>query len=120
MEGKALLKGFVKLSELNNDDMLLVGEDYVISKEDFIKEIREHEGKEIYTTTVYKANINARSMLDSAIECEANNMYEDWDWDIWNDITETDIAELQNILDRILSGDRNISYMADKRVEIDI
>ena len=110
----------LKLSELKKDDMLLFGECDVMSKEDFLKEIQEHEGKEIYTTTVYKANINARSMLDSAIECEADNMYEDWDYDIWNDITETDIAELQNILDKILSRSNNVSYMADKKVEIDI
>lgn len=110
----------LKLSELKKDDMLLVGECDVMSKEDFLKEIQEHEGKEIYTTTIYKANINARSMLDSAIECEADNMYEDWDYDIWNDITETDIAELQNILDKILSRSNNVSYMADKKVEVDI
>lgn len=110
----------LKLSELKKDDMLLVGECDVLSKEDFLKEIQEHEGKEIYTTTEYKANIDARSMLDSAIECEADNMYEEWDCDILNDITETDISELQKILDKILSRSNNTTYMADKKVEIDI
>lgn len=115
-----MLKGFVKLSELNNDDMLLVGENYVISKEDFIKEIHEHTGEEVYITKEYRASINAKDMLEDAIVCEADNMYEDWESDIWGDIREEDIDELQNILDRILSRDRNISYIAYKRVEIDI
>ena len=109
----------IKLSELKNDDMLLVGENFVISKEDFVKEIHEYTGKEVYTTTEYRASIDAKDMLESAIDCEASNMYEDWEYDIWGDISEEDIDELQNILDRIFSSGRNISYIANKRVEID-
>ena len=115
-----MFKGVIKLSYLKNDEMLLVGDNLVISKEDYLKEMKEHEGKEVYLTLEYKANINARSMLDSAIECEADNMYEDWDNNIWDDITETDITELQNILDKILSRSNNVSYLAYQRVEIDI
>lgn len=110
----------VKLSELKDDDILLVGEDLVISKEDFIKEIKEHIGKEVYTTIEYRASIDARDMLDSAIECESQEMYEDWDCDIWNDITKEDIREIQLILNRIFNRSDNISYRADKRVEMDI
>ena len=110
----------VKLSELNNDDMLLVGENLVISKEDFVKEIKEHKDKEVYTTTKYRASIDARSMLEDAIECESQEMYEYWEYDIWNDITKEDIREIQLILNRIFNRDSNISYRADKRVEIDI
>lgn len=110
----------IKLSELKNDEMLLVGENLVIEKEDFVKEIEEHGGKEVYTTTEYRASINAKDMLESAIDCEASNMYEDWEYDIWGDISEEDINGLQNILNRILNGSRNISYIADKKVEIDI
>ncbi|MBS6504680.1 MAG: GTP-binding protein [Clostridium sp.] len=110
----------IKLSELKNDDMLLVGENLVISKEDFVKKIKEHEGKEVYTTTEYKASIDAKDMLESAIDCEASNMYEDWEYDVWDDITEEDINELQNVIDRILGESRNIAYIADSKVEIDI
>ncbi len=110
----------IKLSELKNDEMLLVGENLVIEKEDFVKEIEEHGGKEVYTTTEYRASINAKDMLESAIDCEASNMYEDWEYDIWEDISEEDINELQNILNRILNGSRNISYISDKKIEIDI
>ncbi|MBS6504195.1 MAG: GTP-binding protein [Clostridium sp.] len=108
----------VKLSELKSDEMLLVGENLVVEKEDFVKEIEEHRGKEVYTTTVYRAHINAKSMLEDAISSEADNMYEDWEDDIWNDIDKEDIKELQNVVDKILKG--HISYIADKRVEIDI
>lgn len=110
----------VKLSELNDDVMLLVGEDNVMSKDDFVKEIQEHIGEKVYTTIEYKANIDAEDMLDSAIECESQNMYEDWDYEIWREINEVDIQQLQRILDKILSRSKNISYIADKKVEIDI
>lgn len=110
----------IKLSELKNDDMLLVGENFVISKEDFVKELTEHTGEKVYTTTEYKANINAKNMLECAIDCEASNMYEDWEYDIWDDISEQDITELQNIVDKILNSSRSICYIADKEVEIDI
>lgn len=113
-----MLKSFVKLSELNDDEMLLVGENLVIEKEDFIKEIKEHRGKEVYTTTEYRPSINAKRMLEDAIEREADNMYEDWEDNIWNDIDKEHIKEIQNVVDKILKG--YISYLADKRVEIDI
>ena len=118
VEDKDMFEGVIKLSELKNDEMLLVGENLVIEKEDFVEEIEEHRGKEVYTTTEYRANINAKSMLEDAISYEADNMYEDWEEDIWNDISDEDINELQNVIDRILKG--HISYITDKRVEIDI
>ena len=118
VEDKDMFKGVIKLSELKNNEMLLVGENLVIDKEDFVKEIENHRGKEVYTTTEYRPSINAKEMLEDAIECEADNMYEDWEEDIWNDIDEEDIKELQNVVDKILKG--HISYIPDKRVEIDI
>lgn len=110
----------IKLSELKNENMLLVGENIIISKEDYINEIQEHIGKQVYTTTEYRASIDAKSMLEDAIESESQEMYEDWEYDVWDDITEEDIKELQNILDRILSRSSNVFYTADKKVEIDI
>ncbi|WP_294186377.1 GTP-binding protein [uncultured Clostridium sp.] len=110
----------IKLSELKNDDMLLVGENLIISKEDYVNEIQEHRGEEVYTTTKYIVGIDARRMLEDAIECEADMMYEDWEDDVWHDIAEEDIEEIQNILDKILSRSRNISYIIDKKVEVDI
>ena len=119
--GVEKMKTIIKLSELNNEDMLLVGENLVISKEDYIKEMHEHEGEEVYTTTQHKANVDARDMLESALECEANdNMYEDWLNDVLHDIRDSDIEKLQVIVDDILSRSANISYQADKEVEIDV
>ena len=115
-----MFKSTVKLSELNNDDMLLVGENLVIGKEDYIKEMHEHEGEEVYTTKEYKAGIDAKSMLEDAIECEADHMYDDWDYDIWDDVTEDDIEQLQDVVNKILSRSENVSYIADKKVEIDL
>ena len=112
----------VKLSELKDNEMLLIDDDYnsIMSKEDYLGDLESYKGYEVYTTTEYRASIDAKYMLESEIECEASNMYEDWEYDVWDDITEEDINELQRIVDRILSGSRNISYIADKRVEIDI
>lgn len=112
----------VKLSELKNEDILLVGEDCVMTKEDYIREtqIQGPIYREVYTTKEYKANIDARNMLNNAIEYESDNMYEDWDYCVKEDVTEADIAELQSILDRILSRRKNTSYLPDEEVEIDI
>ncbi|MGY5237904.1 GTP-binding protein [Clostridium tertium] len=112
----------IKLSELKDNEMLLIDDDYnsIMSKEDYLEDLESYKGYEVYTTTEYRANINAKYMLESAIECEADNMYEDWETDIWDDINEEDIEKLQKIVNRILSGNRNISYIANKRVEIDI
>lgn len=112
----------IKLSELKNEDMLLVGEDCVMTKEEYIRET-QIEGpiyREVYTTKEYKANICARDMINNAIECEADNMYEDWGYSVKEDVTEADIAELQNIIHRILSRRKNVSYLPDEEVEIDI
>lgn len=112
----------IKLSELNNNQLLFVGEDCVMSKEDYIKEIQIQGPiyREVYTAKEYRPNINAKSMLDRIIESEAANMYEDWENSIREDITETDIAELQNVLDKIFSSRKNVSYVPDEEVEIDI
>lgn len=108
-----------KLSELKDTDILLVGED-ITEKEELLNDWEYYKGKEIYTTKQYKANISAEDMLDNALECEYQNMYESWYEEVWKDVTETDIKDLQSILDRILSRSKNIAYIEDKKVEIDI
>lgn len=110
----------VKLSDLANDEMLLVGENLVISKEDFLKEKNEYDGENVWTTKEHYARIDARHMLEDAIELEGQEMYEDWDSDIWNDITKDDIRDLQLILNRIFNRSSNVSYIADNKVEIDL
>lgn len=115
----------IKLSELKNDDRLVVdiGTYYlVISKENYIRNIKKFEGKEVFTTKQYKASINAKDMLEKAIDYEASNMYKGWKYDIWDNITEEDINELQNVINKIfdkIGKYINTAYSADKKVEID-
>jgi len=110
----------VKLSTLQDDAELMIGDYLVLDKKCFLQEIQEHKGQPVYTTREYSAHIDAKSMLDRAIECEADNMYEDWRYDVANDITDKDILELQHIVDKILNRVDIVTYKADKKVEIDV
>ena len=117
----------IKLSELKDDEMLLVGET-VMSKSDLLNELADNKScdiknPEVFTTIKYNAHIDANDMLDSALEYEyQNNMYEDWYPNVCDSITEEDIKELQAIVDRILERNKeyNISYQANEQVEIDM
>ncbi|MDK0667363.1 hypothetical protein REO35_04400 [Clostridium perfringens] len=64
-----------KLSELKDEDMLIV-DGYVMSKEDFLNDFKFYKNKvdKVYTTTQYKANVNAEYMLEDALEREYNNI----------------------------------------------
>lgn len=114
-----------KLSELKDEDMLIV-DGYVMSKEDFLNDFEFYKNKadRVYTTTQYKAHIDANDMLEDAFEKEYdNNMYEGWFDNIVSDVTEEDIKELQDIVDRILARNEstNICYIEeDEKVEIDL
>lgn len=112
-----------KLSELKDEDMLLV-DGYVVSKEDFIRDFKYYKSiaDRVYTTTQYKAHIDAKDMLEDAFEREYDNMYEGWLENIEQDVTEDDIKELQKVVDRILARNEstNICYIEDEKVEIDL
>ncbi|EDT14237.1 hypothetical protein [Clostridium perfringens] len=119
-----------KLSEIKNDDMLIIKNtgsgDIVLSKDelvqnlDYYRETSNNLEENIYTTIQYKANIQALDMLEIAIDNESENMYECWDFDIKRAITDDDIEEIQNIIDRILSKGSNISYIENEKVEFDL
>ena len=101
----------MKLSEIKDDEMLLVNE-RVMSKEDLLNELADNKScgiknPEVYTTRQYQAKLDVKDIMESAIENEYQNMFEDWDQDIWNDITEDDIKNIQIVLDRILERRRN-------------
>lgn len=110
-----------KLSELKDEDMLMVGDD-VISKEDLLEDWEYYKDKEVFTTIKYYAGIDAFDMLESTFEYESDEMYEEWFDKIMEDITEKDIEEIQSILDRILARNkqRNFCYVEDEKIEIDI
>lgn len=113
-----------KLSELKDEDMIIVNGYDVVSKEDFLNDFEFYKNKanRVYTTTQYKANVNAEYMLEDALEREYNNMYEDWFDHILNDVTEEDVKDLQKVVDRILARSKptNICYLEDEKVEIDL
>lgn len=115
-----------KLSELKDDEVLLINDELALTKKEFLEDFptqEDREGCEVYTTVEYHAYLNARDILNKAIEDEAcDKMYDEWMDKIHNDITEDDVKEFQDILDRILLRNvkQNISYQADKEVEIDI
>jgi len=116
----------MKLSELKYDEVLLVNEK-VMSKLDLLNELAENKScgiknPKVYTTRQYQANLDAKDIMESAIEHEYQNMYEDWYDRILNDITEEDIKDMQIVLDRILERNKenNISYEGIELVEIDI
>ncbi|GAA0123015.1 MAG: GTP-binding protein [Clostridium argentinense] len=114
----------IKLSELDNSEILVVGNDYqLMTKEELIKNIDKFNETPVYTLGIYHAILNARDILNSAIKNEeSRNMYEDWSNLIWNDITDEDIEQIQSILNRILKKNpkQNIACYQDKQVEIDI
>ena len=113
----------IKLSKLKDDEMLIVdmgSYGHVISKEDYLNEIEEYRGCKVYTSNKYKASIDALDMIESAIEREYQNMYEDWDIEIRQDTSKEDIEDIQIVLDRILSRSDNISYTEKEQVEIDM
>lgn len=115
----------IKLSELKDDENLLINNELVLTKKQFLEDFptqEDREGCEVYTTVKYNAYLNARNILNEAIEDEASdNMYNEWLDKIHNDITEDDVKAFQDILDRILLRNvkQNISYQADKEIKID-
>ena len=116
----------IKLSELKDDEMLLVN-NILMSKADFLQvkdtDTYKSEKLEIYTTKPYcEARFYAKQMLDYAISELSFNMYPNWQDSINRDITDEDINDIQIVLDKIINKnkERNISYQSDVEVEIDI
>jgi len=113
----------IKLSKLK-DDTKVVDESLNLV---YVKDVKEDlqyfkdAGKKLYTTTEYQASLDARDILESAIENENDNMYEDWDEGILVDIIDEDIAKIQTVLDDILSRDKeqNIAYIQGQEIEVD-
>lgn len=112
-----------KLSELENEDIVIDEHGEVYSVEEVRTSIEQfkEEDRQFYTTTEYHASIDARVMLESAIESEyENQMYEDWDEKILEDITDKDIEKIQVILDDIFSRSevQNTAYYENEKIDI--
>ena len=92
------------------------------NSEGVINDLTYFKDKEIYIAEEYTASLDAADILDSAIENEADNMYEDWDESINADIIDSDVEKIQKVLDEILERNKgvNISCEQGKLIEIDI
>ena len=115
----------VKLSELKDDVKVIDGNSSVYDVEEIKIDLKWWKNKavKLYTTTEYHANIDARDMLESAIESEySNDMYDDWDESILRDITDEDVKKIQDVLDEIFSRNKsqNIAYCQGEEIEIDL
>ena len=114
----------IKLSELK-DDVIVVDENNRIYTVEEVKNDLKYfrdKSKGLYTTTEYHASIDARSMLEDALEYEYDNMYEDWYERVKDDITDEDVQKMQAVFDEILSrsGDQNIAYYQNEEIEVDL
>ena len=123
-----------KLSELKDTDKVIVNNEIIMTKSELIDEIvlgmsgglsmfGVDNIETVYSAKEsYRARLDARDMLEQAIENEADNMYEDWEDYIWADIELGDIKDMQLILDDIMSRNAqcNIAYEADEELELDL
>lgn len=119
MLNKEREKVMIKLSELK-DDVILMDENQNIYEAKEVKNDTSIDGK-LYTTMEYQAGIDARRMLENAIENECDNMYEDWEECILDDVTDGDIEKLQAVLDDIFNRaqEQNIAYYQDEEVDME-
>ena len=112
----------IKLSELKDDEVLIVNNELMLTKAEFLNNnTKEDKDIKIYTTNKYVLRLDAKDVLYDVLDGESKNMYSKWRDNIQEDINEDDIRDLQDILDRILerNKDFNVSYSADREVQID-
>lgn len=87
-----------------------------------LKYFTDDEDIKLYTVTKQHANIDAANLINEALDSVyENGMHEDWDEIIKQDVTEEDVQRVQAVFDELFSkgGDQNITYYADKEIEID-
>lgn len=112
----------VRLSDLKpTDEVYIVSDSFsgVAPVSEILEDINSYKSSSLYVAVKHHASLDAKDMLNDAIENECyDNMYEDWDKDIKADITKEDIADIQKVLDRILSRSANIAYEAGAPIKI--
>ena len=117
----------LKLSEL--DDAAELGredQNTIYTVADLKREIIElgephHLYDDWYTVIPQKWRPDAKYMLESYIENEYQEMYEDWDERAMDCITDEVARQIQAILDKAFSSGHATDYWTfDKKVEIDI
>ena len=113
----------MKLSNLKDDDMLLVVNtisyiEYLITVKGFknlyLLQCPNNKQLEIYSTKTVYANFKAKRMLNKTIK--------HWDIGVWNNIKKEYVNDIQIILDKIVADNPSdyVAHIKDKFIEIDI
>lgn len=118
----------LKLSELADDVELSVEETstvYTVAelKREILELGESHHNTPNWCTVVRQRWLpSANNMLDTYIENEHQDLYEDWDERAWDIVVEHDLEKkIQSLLDEAFKDDFATSYWTyDKPVEIDI
>lgn len=117
----------LKLSELADDVEVSIEESSTVyTVAELKREILElgephHESPNWFTITRKRWNPSAMQMVESYIEREYDEMYEDWDNRAMDCMTDEVISKIQSILDEAFKGDYATVYWTyEDRVEIDI
>jgi hypothetical protein len=118
----------LKLSMLAEDVEISIEESHTVyTVAELKREITElgephHESANWYTIKREKWVPDAESMLDRYIDCEKDDLYEDWDESAWDCVMRNNaIDKIQAILDETFNSDYATTYWTyDKSVEIDI
>jgi len=116
----------MKLSELKDDEMLLINNEIVLTKKEFLEQFKSKEERDkckVQTTKIYHTvNFNAKEVLDKFINEESKSMHKEWKGYIKSNIIEDEFNEVQAVFDKIMERNKeyNVSYLGEQEVEIDI
>lgn len=113
----------VKLSQLNNDVEIAYEESgFAITVGELKQLIKdgEYDAETYYTIQRRRWQPSAQGMIDSYIENEGQEMYEDWEESAADCITPDHVAAIQAVLDQAFEGDFATAYWThEKEVLID-
>lgn len=117
----------VRLSELEDHIEISIEEDSeVLTVKDLKRHITElgeegHEYSNWYVIERKRWKPNAQYMLETYIEQEYDNMYEDWDSRAMDCLTKDVVDKMQALLDEAFKGDSATEYWSyEMPVEIDV
>lgn len=127
---KALTNCFafaVKLSELDPESFLLINGGSVRETKHLVEELRNgdievNDVGSIYTAKVKLWEPSAKRMVETYIDQQQDEMYEDFDIRAFDCFTEDDLGKIQDIIDAVFARDKGIEtcYWEDIPVIIDV
>lgn len=112
----------VKLSQLNNEDLLITSDSQLCRVEDIKQDPTQFKDKTIFTAKPLSVRVDAKEMLDTVLEREWYNRNATWYDKALTQVVDKDVQALQDVLDKIFRqfSRRSASYTGDLEVEIDI